>query len=88
MALLARRVYVHPGQLEAAHRMIKVLLVDPGSFPTGGRVALGAICSKPPLVLVFVARYTAGREAEPGVIQILGAQQGALRLGDVLRIMT
>lgn len=73
------------GQRIARLRVVEVLFVYSGSLPVGGRMALHAIGSKSPLMLVFMANGASGREAHPGAIQVLGRERRTRRGGNVLR---
>jgi len=87
VAFLAGCVQVRAGEWIARLRVVELLLVDTGSLPVDGRVALCAVASKAALVLVFVACNATGRKAQPCVIQILGPQLRSRGWKDVLGCM-
>jgi len=81
---LAQHVAVFAGERELGFRVIEILAIDGGGFPTKRGVTTRAVGSQSALVLVLVAVHAARRQAEPGAIQIFGSQQCARLRGNVL----
>ena len=67
--------------------VIECFAVEARGLPIRGVVALRAVRPEAALVLVFVAGPARGRQAHPGVLQILAGQERPLRRGNVLRQM-
>lgn len=66
-----------PDQFESRFGVVEGMVVDLRALPGAGGVALSTCCSKPPLVLVFVATEAVLGESHPGAAEVFAAEYRA-----------
>lgn len=87
VAFLAGHVLMQARQWEMCLRMVEAMRVDLGALPVRGRMALSAVGSKAPLVLVLVTRDATRRKTKPGLAEIFARQKRAPRFNYVRGLM-